>query len=172
LKNPPAPVTTKIAKVTKAEYLNRMIYASDLMAEGKPMWKVKRMLCDTYMVSERQAQQYMHDARLLWAQTSNGLNLDEKRAELRTKLQAIYEKCMAQADIDPRTLAMAINAVKTEAWLEGVAAPQQVEVRSTNISIDVDGKTTSPKAVFDRLREIEAKYGDVLDAQYVEVKKA
>ena len=141
------------------------MHASDLLATGRPYYKIAQELSEVYGVSVRQAEQYITDARAFWRNTAGMMAREEKRDQLRLRMEKVYEKAIdsAQKTGDHRALGNAVRALHEMMVLDGLAEPHRVDVQSTNVNISLDGTATKPEAVLKRVLEMAEKYGNVID---------
>lgn len=127
-------------------------YAAEQLALGGTSTDVTKEVAGHFSMSERHARRYIAVVRDRW-RTEGAVNRDERRAQLRASAEAVFRK--AQSLGHWKTC---LNALRFLADLDGVMAPQQVEVQHSS-SLG-DGTVASLAVLQARVDELRAGEDD------------
>lgn len=112
-------------RVSAAEVLRRLDHADKLLREGTPRAEVVESMTRMFGVSTRAADSYIAKARERWADQSKDVREVERGVTL-ARLDCLSGKAEHRG-----AFAAAVSAEKLKAQVNGLLAPQAIEVKAT-----------------------------------------
>lgn len=112
-------------RVSEAEVQRRLDHADKLLREGKPRAEVVESMARTFGVSTRAADSYIAKVRERWATDSKDVR-EVERAVTLARLDRLSGKAEGRG-----AFGAAVSAEKLKAQVNGLLAPQAVEVKAT-----------------------------------------
>jgi hypothetical protein len=112
-------------RASKAEVQRRLDHADKLLRDGKPRAEVVDSMVRTFTISVRAADSYIARVRERWAEESKG-GRETERASTLARLDRLSGKAERRG-----SFAAAVSAEKLKAQVNGLLAPQAIEVKAT-----------------------------------------